>query len=602
MAGLFSESTLDQVRAANDIVDVIGAVLPLKRAGANFVALCPFHKEKTPSFNVNPQRQIFHCFGCHKGGNVFKFIQEYENLSFPEAVRRLADRAKIPLEQAETRGQAQSRSLKDALIGLHEQLTQHWQNALAQSPAGQAARNYLAKRGVSTEAVQLFRLGYAPDAWDDTVEWVKSHGYEPSMGEVAGVLIRKEGLGEAHYYDRFRGRLMFPICDEQGRVIAFSGRILSGDEKVAKYVNSPETPIFIKSKVFYGLDKSKRPLLDQQFAVVCEGQLDAIACYMAGVQNVVAPQGTAFTHDHANILKRYVPEVVLCFDADTAGQTAAIRVFDHLVAAGLAIRVAVLPAPHDPDSYIKNFGPAAFQTLIKQAPGFFDFYLDRLCAQNDLQSDRGQLAVTQAMAEVLQKSDSKVLLDKYAQKTALKLGVSIDAIRAELGRAASPTRRPAPAKIPALPPPPPRPSTLEFWLLKVLFLHDDLAPWLADHLDLEWVQHATARSLIARRLAAHEEHTWTGAAGLLNAIDDDSTRSLLTEILAEERPLPHPQQQMTDSVMRLRNQAIDREIAAIRVRIANPALPELEKVECLQRLLQLSPAKARPLASRHPTE
>src|SRR5437667_11362775 len=377
MPGLFSTSTLEQIRAASDIVDVIGSYLPLKRAGANFVALCPFHKEKTPSFNVHPHRQIFHCFGCHKGGDVFTFVQEYENVSFPEAVQRLAERARIPLEFEKDPGAQKHRFLKETLLLIHEQITRRWQTALAQETAGQTARDYLKQRGVSDEAVKLFRLGYAPDAWDDTVNWARSKGHELTVVEQAGLILRKESSD--HYYDRFRGRLIFPICDEQGRVIAFSGRILSGDEKTAKYVNSPETPIFTKGKVFFGLDKSKRAILDAGFAIICEGQLDLIACYMGGVQNVVAPQGTAFTPDHARILKRYVDEVVPRFDLDNAGQKAAVRVEESLLASGLSIRVATIPAPHDPDSFIKEHGGAGFQKLIEDGREFFDFYLEYLC-------------------------------------------------------------------------------------------------------------------------------------------------------------------------------------------------------------------------------
>jgi DNA primase len=374
MAGLFSSGTLEQIRAASDIVDVIGSYLPLKRAGANFVALCPFHKEKTPSFNVNPHRQIFHCFGCHKGGDVFAFVREFESIDFPEAVRRLADRAKIPLEFEKNAGEQQSRHLKEQLLQIHEQIAQRWQGALANEASGQIAREYLAHRGVSDEAVKLFRLGSAPDLWDDTVNWAKSKGHELALVEKAGLILGKQD-GDS-YYDRFRGRLMFPICDEQGRIIGFSGRVLSGDEKTAKYVNSPETPIFTKSKVFFGLDKSKRAVLEAGYAIVCEGQLDLIACFMAGVQNVVAPQGTAFTADHARILRRYVEEVVLCFDSDEAGQNAAVRSLDSLLASGLAVRVAVVPAPHDPDSFIKANGGPAFKQLIESANGFFDYYLN----------------------------------------------------------------------------------------------------------------------------------------------------------------------------------------------------------------------------------
>src|SRR5512140_3637669 len=411
MAGFFSSAAVEQVRAASDIVDVIGAVLPLKRAGANFVALCPFHKEKTPSFNVNPQKQIFHCFGCHKGGDVFPFVKEYESLDFPEAVKRLADRARIPLEYEKGPAEEQARGLKDKLLQIHEQIALRWQGALANEASGQIARDYLAKRGVTEQAVKLFRLGYAPDLWDDTVNWARGKGYEPALVERAGLILRKEGTD--HFYDRFRGRLMFPICDEQGRVIGFSGRVLAGDEKTAKYVNSPETPIFTKSKVFFGLDKSKRAILDAGFAVVCEGQLDLIACFMAGVQNIVAPQGTAFTAEHARILKRYVEEVVLCFDSDEAGQNATVRSLDHLLGSGLAVRVAVVPPPHDPDSFIKEFGGDAFRSLIERADGFFDYYLNRLCALNNVATDKGRLAVLHGMSEAVHKTGNGVLVDKY---------------------------------------------------------------------------------------------------------------------------------------------------------------------------------------------
>ncbi len=369
MGGFFTPATLEQIRSASDIVDVIGGYIPLKRNGANFVALCPFHREKTPSFNVNAHKQIFHCFGCHKGGDVFSFVKEYENIDFPDAVRRLAERARIPIETENQPGASDTRHLKDRLFQIHEQITQRWQASLAAGEGGQLARDYLARRGVSAEAVQLFRLGCAPEVWDDTVNWAKSKHYELPLMEQAGLILRKEGAD--HYYDRFRGRLIFPICDEQGRVVAFSGRILTGDEKTAKYVNSPETPIFTKGKVMFGLDKSKRALLDTHRVVICEGQLDLIACFMSGVKNVVAPQGTALTSEHTRILKRYVDEVVLCFDSDNAGQNAAVRSLDSLLASGLAIRVATVPAPHDPDSFIKEFGGGAFAQIDRKRPRLF---------------------------------------------------------------------------------------------------------------------------------------------------------------------------------------------------------------------------------------
>ncbi len=531
MAGLFSQTTLEQIRAASDIVDVIGACIPLKRAGANFVALCPFHKEKSPSFNVNPQRQIFHCFGCHKGGDVFSFVREYENIDFVEAVRRLADRAKIPLEYERSGAGAQLHPLKEKLLQLHEQITQRWQTALANEACGQIARDYLARRGVSAEAIQLFRLGYAPDLWDDTVNWARGKSHDLATVEAGGLILRKEGAD--HYYDRFRGRLMFPICDEQGRVVGFSGRILAGDEKTAKYVNSPETPIFTKSKIFFGLDKSKRALLDAGYAVVCEGQIDLIACFMGGVQNVVAPQGTAFTADHARILRRYVEEVVLCFDSDAAGQNASVRALDHLLASNLAVRVAIVPAPHDPDSYIKESGPAAFKQLIERAEGFFDYYLSRLCATNDVTTDKGRLVVLREMAGAVHKTQNGVLIDKHAQKTALRLGVTPDAVRAEFKKLSGARTHPAPAAEEPAPDQtaPEPPAAPEAWLLKLVLLHDDLVEWAALHLDPQWIQHPLVSRIISARLEAHQTQSWTSLAAFLDQFDNPA--------LAEPRNRSH---------------------------------------------------------------
>ena len=599
MAG-FSPGTLDRVRAASDIVDVIGSYLPLKKAGANFVALCPFHKEKTPSFNVNPHRQIFHCFGCHKGGDVFAFVKEYENIGFVDAVRRLADRAKIPLELDQNPGEQQSRHLKDQLLQIHEQMAQRWQNCLLNEAAGQVARDYLAKRGVAAEAVKMFRLGAAPDLWDDTVNWARSKGYDLPLVEKAGLILRKENSD--HYYDRFRGRLMFPICDEQGRAVGFSGRVLSGDEKTAKYVNSPETPIFTKSRVFFGLDKSKRAVLDAGFAVVCEGQLDLIACFMGGIQNVVAPQGTAFTDQHARILKRYVNEVVLCFDSDEAGQNAAVRSLDHLLASGLAVRVAIVPAPHDPDSFIKANGSGAFRKLIESAEGFFDYFLNRLCTQNDPNSDRGRNAILRGMAETVVKTGNSVLIDTYAQKTALRLGVSPEAARAEFKKvqnskfqvqnseAEETTSHVEPETLQ-------RPSPQEFWLLKLLLLHDELAAWAALHLEVNWMAHPLVRELVVRRLAMQREETWKSLAAFLDELEMPGARDLVTEAAAEDRRIPNPEQQLADVTTKLRNQSLDRQIAALMQKSNLPGTSETEKIDLLRQQQKLREQKRAPLAA-----
>lgn len=594
MAGFLDKALLERIRSANDIVDVIGSYIPLKRAGTNWVALCPFHREKTPSFNVNPQRQIFHCFGCHKGGDVFRFVQEYESIGFMDAVRRLAERAKIPLAFEHSPGAEASRQLKDVLLEMHENIARRWQNALTQEAGGQSARDYLASRGVPEEAVKAFRIGYAPEAWDDTVNWARNRKYVLADVEKAGLIVRKAGSDQ--YYDRFRGRLMFPICDEQGRVIAFSGRLLQADAKAAKYVNSPETPIFTKSRVFYGLDKSRRAVLDAGFAVVCEGQLDLIACYMAGVENVVAPQGTAFTADHARILKRYANEVVLCFDSDEAGQNAAIRSLDDLLESGLAIRVAPVPAPHDPDSFIKARGAADFQALINHAPGFFDFLLERLCRQHGTESDKGMLSIVRTMAEALQKTGSAVLMDTHAQKTAARLGLSPDAVRQEFKRARrSRTFNDSAAASEERDDEPPGPPAVESWLLKLLLSNPDLVSWAISHLQPGWIQHARVRRIVERLYQSVGQGDWQDIAGFVEDMDDDSLRALVTGAAAEGRAIPNPEQQLPDVAMKLRNASLEAELAALQRQLGDPAVSEDQRIGLLRRQGDLRQLRLQPL-------
>lgn len=595
MSGLVPPAVLEQIRSANDIVDVIGASIPLKRNGANFVALCPFHREKTPSFNVSPSRQSFHCFGCHKGGDVFTWVREYENLNFMEAVRRLAQRAGIPLEFEQTPGYQQARALKDQLLAIHEEIARRWQGCLASEAGAQPARDYLKSRAVGAEAVEIFRLGYAPDLWDDTVNWARAKKHDLALVEQAGLIIKREG-GDG-FYDRFRGRLIFPICDEQGRVIGFSGRVLDPEAKTAKYVNSPETPIFTKGRVFFGLDKSKRALLDEQRAIVCEGQLDLIRCFTSGVRNIVAPQGTALTAEHARILKRYVEEVILCFDADEAGRNAAERSFESLAEAGLAVRVAQVPAPHDPDSFIREHGGEAFQKIIAAAAGYFDFLLERTCVEHDPTSDRGRIAIVKVMSGALQLARNQVLTDTYIRKTALRLGVSPDAVQGEMRKIRQTTRaRTEPDESAdnseAGEQTPGRPDALELWLLRILLPHQDQLDWLVHHLDPGWLEHALTRELVAARFSQLEEPP----AALLSQLPHDAARSLASEVLTENQPLSDAPRQARDIVIRLRNRRLDRELAQLMTQLGLPDLQDGEQVRLLREAEALRRRKREPLA------
>ena len=572
------QATIEQIRNASDIVDVIGSYLPLKRAGTNFIGLCPFHNEKTPSFNVSPSRQIFHCFGCHKGGDVFTFLREFENLTFVESVQRLAELARIPIEFEMNSGQREEGSLREKLRTLHEQVARRWETTLANDANVQAARDYLAKRGISDEAVKRFRIGFAPDEWDDTVNWAKSKKHDTGLLEKGGLAI----AGDKGHYDRFRGRLIFPICDEQGRVIGFSGRVLSAEQKGGKYINSPETPIFSKRRVIYGLDKAKRPILDAKSVIICEGQLDTIACHLADIENTVAPQGTALTADHARILKRYAEEVVLCFDSDTAGQQAALRSLDDLLASGLAIRVAVIPQPHDPDSFIREKGADTFRQLIADAPGFFDFLLDYLCRVHDASSDRGRINIVQEMRDAVQKTANPVLIDTYAQKVSRRLDVDTDAVRAEFKKKKRGFQRPEPE----YDEPPPgdaghpmtKPTPVEFWLIKLALIDRDSTEWLEAHLDLDWVAHPAVREILQQHFALAAGNPGAGLPALLSALNADAFKRLATEAVADGRTIPDPAKQLKDIVLRLRNQFIERRLGGIKRELTGANDDQLAKL------------------------
>src|SRR5436309_1078460 len=403
--GTVPSETIEQIPAANDIVKVISSYFPLKRAGANFRALCPFHQEKTPSFHVSPQRQTFHCFGCGVGGSVFRFVMDYEHIDFPSAVRKLA--ARVGIQVLEERGprDAEDRQpeARRILLQLHGEAAGWFHQNLIKKEFAEAARKYLKQRGITAEIAKRWRLGYAPDEWNAFGSWARGQGFSPRELLQSGLVKAKDkakdtadqtsniqpsrGYGSAgeHQtcYDRFRDRIMFPICNDVGEVIAFSGRVLKEKEGAAKYLNSPETPLFRKGSVLFGLNKTKRALIETNCAIVCEGQLDLISLFEAGIANVVAPQGTAFTENQARVLKRFVNEVVLCFDADAAGQKAAERSIEALLQNDLVVRIAEMPNGEDPDSLIRKGGRGQFENRIAAARDFFEVWLVRECSVRD---------------------------------------------------------------------------------------------------------------------------------------------------------------------------------------------------------------------------
>jgi DNA primase len=431
--GLISEETIQRVTEASDIVDLIGSYFPLKRAGTSFRAVCPFHQEKTPSFHVNPARQSFHCFGCGAGGGVLRFVMDYEHVDFPSAVRRLAQRAGIPiLEDAASAEDGQKQGQRQRLLAIQAEAAAWFHKALVKSPAGAQAREYLKLRGITSEIAKSWQLGYAPDSWDALLEHLR--GCRFSDGEIllSGLASSKEDRPGDRIYSRFRHRVMFPICNDYGEVIAFSGRTLESDPKAAKYVNSPETALFTKGKVLYGLHKSKRDLIEKNTAIVCEGQLDLISAYEAGIRHVIAPQGTAFTSEQARLLRRYVETVLLCFDSDTAGKKATSSSLPSLLSQGLNVKVVVLPAGEDPDSLIRRDGPAAFLALVEQAADYFDHSLEEAILSGELNSPTGKSKLVRRIAPPLALVQDAVLRESILGRISSRLSLPHAVIRSAM--------------------------------------------------------------------------------------------------------------------------------------------------------------------------
>lgn len=425
--GTIPSQNIEQVAAANDIVEVIGSYFPLKRAGTNFKALCPFHQEKTPSFTVSPQRQTFHCFGCGVGGSVFRFVMDYEHLDFPAAVRKLAARAGIPVIEERGSGSEDDRQheTRRALLQLHAEATEWFHENLVKAKIGTPAREYLKKRGIDRRIANDWQLGFAPESWDAFMTWALERGYRRGQILQSGLIKpRDENRPDGEAYDRFRDRIMFPIHNDVGEVIAFSGRVLKKESEGAKYLNSPETPLFRKGNVLFGLHKTKRGLIEANSAIVCEGQLDLITVFEAGITNVVAPQGTAFTENQARILKRFVSEVILCFDADTAGQKAAERSLDALLQNNLVVRVAEMPAGEDPDSMIRQRGKDEFEKRVAAARDFFDAWIEHETASTDLDSLGAKMQLARKLAETVARVQDPLMRGEVANKVSARLGVA----------------------------------------------------------------------------------------------------------------------------------------------------------------------------------
>ncbi len=494
---------IEQVAAANDIVEVIGSYFPLKRAGGAFKALCPFHNERSPSFTVTPQRQMFKCFGCGAGGSVFRFVMDYEHLSFVEAVRKLAEKAGIRIPEAELSSEDFARSdLRRRLLALHAEAADFFHACLMRAKAGEGAREYLKKRGLGGEVAKGWKIGFSPDSYDALLNHARGAGFSEQEMAESGLFARKDDGGRL--YDRFRGRLMFPICNDTGEVIAFSGRVLNAEQSPAKYVNSPETMLFTKGAVLFGLHKSKRALVDKKQAVVCEGQIDLITLFEHGVKNVIAPQGTAFTERQARILKRYVEEVVLCFDADAAGDKAAERSLPYLLGESLLVRVLEMPQGEDPDSLVRGQGAEAFAERVVGARDFFEFQIERQARQPEFATPRGKIAAARKLAEFISLIPEEVTRETVLNNASMRLEITPAQLRSLLKKPREARRHDEDAALDAQPAEAIAMDTTQHWLVLLALRHAVSRAWLKAQAWERVLDDGTAGSAMLGRILAAE--------------------------------------------------------------------------------------------------
>lgn len=430
----FSQNFLDELTARCDIADVVGSYVNLTPKGGNQFGLCPFHNEKTPSFSVNTGKQIYYCFGCHKGGGVINFIMEVENLSFPEAVEFLAKRAGMEVPQSDRRDESAERQRK-RLLQLNKE-TARWYYEVLQSEEGKAVRDYLEKRRISRKVAVNFGMGAAPNAWDRLLQEMTRRGYSKQELLAAGLIVANKSGG---FYDKFRNRLMLPVLDHRGEVVGFGSRVIDNSEP--KYMNTTETPVYHKRQVLYGLHlakKTKRPNI-----IICEGNLDVVTLHQAGFDNAVASMGTALTVEQTRLLSRYTRELVLCYDNDGAGQQATERALQLLNNSEFTVKVLKLPnrmvdgqpKKQDADDFIKNHGAAAFENLLNGSGSGIEFRMAQIASQFDLTDDRGKVEYTAAITPVLAALSGAVERDVYAVRAAEAAGISPEAMKAEVERA-----------------------------------------------------------------------------------------------------------------------------------------------------------------------
>ncbi|MBN1793843.1 MAG: DNA primase [Candidatus Omnitrophica bacterium] len=523
---MIPEEILDQIQDRTDIVEVISGYVPLKRAGRSYKGLCPFHHEKTPSFIVNPDKGIFHCFGCGVGGNVFSFLMKYENIDFPEAANLLAEKAGVTIPRPEHQESGRE-SFYAELFRINQKAADFFHATLLKNTVALA---YLEQRGVTRQAMSTFQVGYAPSGWEGLLRVATSQGFQKKVLAASGLFIEKE---DGRLLDRFRNRIMFPIRDIRNRVVGFGARTLSTDKNVPKYINSPETPIYTKGKVLYGLDLTKEDIRGADTVIVVEGYLDMITPFMNGIKTIVASLGTALTEDQVKLMGRFTRNAVLIFDSDKAGQLATIRGIEILWSTAPDVRVAMLPKGYDPDSFVRTYGADRMRELIADAKDFFDFLVQFAFEQYNPRQPAHLTKICDLILSAVAKVDNAILQNVYIKKLSSLVDVEEHALRQEIGKITAVQRKETQEGVSAG-----RRMNAENQTEKMLlsFVLSD-ARYLEEtkkRIVLDDIRSAHTREVLECCYKAYECGEAISPQRLINRLSNDGARRLLTELASGE--------------------------------------------------------------------
>ncbi|WP_367874510.1 DNA primase [Luteolibacter sp. Populi] len=591
-----SRETTEKILAATDIVAVIESYLNLKRAGAVYKALCPFHNEKTPSFQVNPQRQSFKCFGCQKGGDAITFIREYENLTFSDAVKKLASRAGITVEDTFDPKEDRARRQRGRQLDIHREIAGFLHRMLF-TKAATPAREYMKSRGFGKEMAERWMVGWMPDRGEIFMDWAREKKFTGRELVDSGFFVEKERGG---IYVRFTDRLMFPIRNDHGDVIGFSGRHIRDGQSGGKYINSPETVVFKKSNVLFALEKARKEIMNQNSVLICEGQLDVICCHEQGISHAVASLGTALTEQHAKLLRRYAKNAVLCYDADKAGMDATEKGFRVLAPEGIPVKVVKMPVGEDPDSYMRKHGPEAFRESLAKAVDFFDFLTDRETEEKGLTDLQSRSAFGKKCSGLLALVPDAVAREGMINHVATRLRIGVPELREAVAREIRFAKNKPPEKDRNAAPEPEKiePAALDTGVAYLCSLALRSAPaqqWLGEqyetlHEAAEFVQGVPVLEAILSARPDPEQPASVNA--FMATLPEGQRLALHADPTFHSDPAEDWMAVAEETLSTICALALEKELEAINLAIADSTISAERRSELLRRILELTPLLA----------